>query len=327
MANNLFKQVFIKDLKEGDRISGQPFVIKSYRTLTSKNNKQYIDITIGDKTGSMKGKIWSDNLVNCQEGREGDVFLISGNIDSFSNSLQMTITSMFKADEFEVSDFLQVARENPDEMYSQLTQFMAKIEDEDFKDLLETVFDDENIRNTFKKAPAAFTVHHSYAGGLLEHTLDCLVLAESLLERYPKMRKDLLFTGAILHDFGKIFEFDISTTITISDRGKLLGHIYMGTEYISKIAPKGFDQEKLNELMHLLLSHHGELEFGSPIKPKTIEAVALWMADMASAKVNMAYNFTYDNIGIGNDDQNFSPYHKHLATDLYLKPYIAEEDE
>jgi len=210
-------------------------------------------------------------------------------------------------------------------MFSQLTMFMDKIDDKDFKNLLETIFDDRNIREIFKKAPAAYTVHHSYAGGLLEHTLDCLVLAESLTLRYPKMRKDLLFTGAILHDFGKIFEYDISTTITMNDRGKLLGHIYMGTAYIGKIAPKDFDPEKLDELIHLLLSHHGELEFGAPVRPKTIEAVALWMADYASSKVNMAYNFTYDNIG--NEDQNFSPYHKNLATDLYLKPYMTGKDE
>ncbi|KKR18777.1 MAG: Metal dependent phosphohydrolase [candidate division CPR2 bacterium GW2011_GWC1_41_48] len=306
-------------------MAGQPFVIKSLKRATSKSNKQYIDLELGDKTGSIKGKIWSDNIPNCAEAKLGDVVYVSGNIDSYSTNLQFIITTMLPCDSYDIGDYLEVAKEDREKMFKEIKSFISQITDQDFLGLLENLFEDKEFVELFKKAPAAWTIHHSYVGGLLEHVLDCLQISDSLLRRYPKIRKDILFTGAILHDIGKVFELNVDTTITHSNRGKLLGHIYIGCEYLTQKAPQGFPKDKLDELLHMILSHHGEIEFGSPIRPKTIEAVALWMADYSSFKVNMAYNFIYDSID--NDDQSFTGYHRYLSTDMFLEPYQDAKNE
>lgn len=324
MGKSLFKQTYINDLKEGDSIAGQAFVIKQYKKAFSKNNKPYIDLEIGDKTGNLKGKIWADNFDRCSETQIGEVMYVSGSVTAYNNNLQIAVSSLLPCDTFDVDDFIEVSKADRNEMFKEIQSYVQKIEDPDFKDLLEKLLNDKEFKELFKNATAAWTVHHSYAGGLMEHILDCLYLAGALVKRYPNLREDLLITGAIIHDFGKLFEFNLKTTITFSDRGRLLGHIYLACEFLTQNKPKGFPQEKFDELIHLILSHHGELEFGSPVKPKTAEAIALAMIDNTSAKVNMAISHIYDNID--NGEQSFSSYHRHLATEFYLKPYLREEN-
>lgn len=323
MNKSASKTLFIKELKEGDIVYGQSFGIKSYKKAISKNNKPYIDIELADKTGSIKAKIWTDNMEKCADCKEGDVVYVSGNIDNFNGRLQFIISALLPCDTFELSDFLEVSKNNRDDMFSEIQLFIKNFQDENLKKLLDSIFKDADVVKAFKNSAAAWTVHHSYAGGLMEHILDCLYLAEALIKRYPKLRKDLLLTGVILHDIGKIYEFNVGATITFSDRGKLLGHMHMACEHIIKNAPKDLPQDILDEVLHMILSHHGTPEFGSSVRPKTTEAIALWQIDDTSAKLNVAYNFIYDNIL--NEDQSFTGFQRHLSTEMYLTPYIIKE--
>jgi len=318
MNNNLFKQLFVKDLKEGQLISCQPFAVKSYKKSLGKNNKWYADIELTDNSGSVKGKIWSDNLSNL-DPKPGDVIYVSGTVSTFIGSPQIIITEIQKTDSYNPSNFIQSSKKDIEKLFNHVKNHINKISDNDLKKLLENCILKEESKNLICRATAAFAVHHSYSGGLLEHICEGLDLADAIIKNFPKTRRDYLVTGVILHDIGKIFEFNVDSTISYTQRGKLLGHIYLGCEYIYENISKDFPQEKLDEIIHMILSHHGELEYGSSIKPKTLEAIALWMVDNTSSKVNMAYSHICDNIDI--EDQNFTNFHKYLETELFLEPY------
>jgi 3'-5' exoribonuclease len=318
MKNNLFKQLFVKDLKEGQLISNQPFAVRSYKKTLGKNNKWYADIEISDNSGSVKGKIWSDNLSD-YDPKPSDIILLSGTVTTFANSQQVIITEIEKTESYDASDFIQSSKKDINKLFNQIKISISKVSDNDLRNLLQNCVLEEDFKNLIIKATAAFSVHHSYSGGLLEHICEGLDLADSLILHFPKIRKDYLVTGIILHDIGKVFEFNVETSISYTQRGKLLGHMYLGCEHIIKNTPKNFPQEKLDQVIHMILSHHGELEYGSSIKPKTLEAIALWMVDNTSSKLNMAYSHIYDNIDT--EEQAFTSFHRHLETELFLEPY------
>ena len=144
-------------------------------------------------------------------------------------------------------------------------------------------------------------------------------MADAILDRYPKMNGDLLKAGILLHDIGKIREYEMNTSITLSTTGKLLGHIFISAEYVKQHAPSDMPELLLDELLHLILSHHGQLEFGSPILPKTPEAISLASLDNTSAKINAAYIAIHET----DDDSEFTMYYRHLGTELYRSPYLA----
>lgn len=317
------KKIYVNNLKIGDSIFGESFAVKSYTKKASRNNKPYIDLELADKTGSIRGKIWSDNFSSCTDSKEGEIVEINATVDDF-NGPQLNITNLKIVNNFDIKEFQQTTIFDIEEMWSDIEKTVAKIKNPHIKKLLNNVFTEE-LTEEFKYSAAAYRVHHAYVGGLLEHTWEMLKMAEALKSHYPKINMDIVNAGIILHDIGKIYEYELTTTINISDKGKLLGHIFMGSALVSSAATDEMPKDLINEIIHIILSHHGEKEFGSPVVPMTTEAFAVSTLDAASSKLNSAYLNIHGELG----NEKYTPYVSHLKTELYRSPYnedIENED-
>jgi len=313
------KNLYVKDLKEGISLFAEDFALKSLRKSMTKAGKPYYDIEISDHTGSVKGKVWSESIPKVGELEVGGVFSFDGTVTKDNYGTQVNITGAAKATDFDSSSFMPKSKNDVPAMKAEFDDFREGIKNKHLRKLISNVFDDDFYQK-FLKAPAAYYIHHAYENGLLEHTLDMLVMSKSVQKRYPDINYDLLVTGIIFHDIGKIFEYTMGTSVGFTNKGKLLGHIYMGAEYVKSHAQDDIPQDLLDEVIHMILAHQGQLEYGSPIKPKTTEAVALYHLDDASTKINAAYHVIH-NLDEGTE---FSPYHKQLGVELYNSPYLSE---
>jgi 3'-5' exoribonuclease len=318
------KKLFISDLKIGDSIFGETLAVKSYVKKSSRNNKPYIDLELSDATGTIKGKIWSDDFPNCDQVNDGDVVVVNGTIDDF-NGPQLKISNMKKTDKFEMADLQQKSAFDTERMWGDIEKAIKAISNPHLRALLENIFSDDDLREKFKTWPAAYKIHQNYIGGLLEHTWEMLRIAATLKDHYPKLNMDLVNTGIILHDIGKTVEYTQGTTIGFTDRGKLLGHEYIGAEIAKHSAHKDMPEDLLNEVLHIIISHLGNKEFGAPKVPMTAEAMAVYVIDLASARINMAYTLIHGNLG----KENFTQYVPQLGAELYRSPYtddLSNED-
>ncbi len=313
------KNLFVSDLKEGLSLFEEDFAIKNMRKAVTKNGKPYLDLELSDRTGSLKAKVWSEYLPKVGDVKVGGVYSFDGTIQNDAFGKQANIIKAVSVDNPDLSLFVPKSKNNPVEMQTAFEKYANSIKNKHLSKLVWDVLDAE-IYPKYLKSPAAYYIHHAYENGLLEHTLDMLKMSESVKDRYPKINYDLLLTGIIFHDLGKVFEYSLGTSIDVTREGKLLGHIYMGAEYVKTHADKSIPEDLLMEVIHLILSHQGELEFGSPIKPKTTEAVALYYLDNTSTKINAAYNV----IQSLDNETEFAPYHKQLGVELYNSPYLNE---
>ena len=282
---------YIQDLKEGAAVK-DVYLCKQKNAATTKNGKEYYNVILQDKTGTIDAKIWDTGSFGIAEFAAHDYVYINGEVTSFNGALQVNIRQARVADagEYNEGDYFPVSSKNIDEMYAELLAVIGKVENASLKKLLEAFFvEDKAFIEKFKKSSAAKTVHHGFIGGLLEHTLSVTKLCQYFCTTYPALKKDLLITAAICHDIGKTRELSAFPDNDYTDEGNLLGHIVMGTEMISdKIREiPDFSPVLAGELKHCIVAHHGKLEFGSPKVPALMEAVALNYADDADAKLQM----------------------------------------
>ncbi|SFP96296.1 3'-5' exoribonuclease [Butyrivibrio proteoclasticus] len=280
---------FIKDLTPGDRIA-DIYMCKHKLSATTKNGKEYYSVTLQDKTGTIDAKIWEPNSDGIDEFDDTDYIDVFGEVTSFNGALQINVKRARKCHEgeYDPSLYLPVSSKDIDVMYKELLGIIGTIGNPYLKKLLEEFFiQDEAFITAFRKSSAAKTVHHSFIGGLLEHTLSVTKLCNFYCTAYPALNRDLLLTAAICHDIGKTKELSLYPVNDYTDEGQFLGHIVMGTEMVGeKIRGiEGFPVILKQELQHCILAHHGELEYGSPKKPAIIEAVALNLADNTDAKM------------------------------------------
>lgn len=280
---------FIKDLTPGDRIA-DIYMCKHKLSATTKNGKEYYSVTLQDKTGTIDAKIWEPNSDGIDEFDDTDYIDVFGEVTSFNGALQINVKRARKCHEGEYDPalYLPVSSKDIDVMYKELLGIIGTIGNPYLKKLLEEFFiQDEAFITAFRKSSAAKTVHHSFIGGLLEHTLSVTKLCNFYCTAYPALNRDLLLTAAICHDIGKTKELSLYPVNDYTDEGQFLGHIVMGTEMVGeKIRGiEGFPVILKQELQHCILAHHGELEYGSPKKPAIIEAVALNLADNTDAKM------------------------------------------
>ena len=280
---------FINTLREGDSIRSI-YLCKAKRSAETRNGKPYDNLTLQDKTGILDGKVWDPNSGGIADYDEMDFIEVFGEVVSYNNALQLNIKQLRKPyeDEYNVADYMPTSEKSVDGMYEELLGYIAQVENKYLRQLLEYYFvKDETFIKTFKAHSAAKSVHHSFAGGLLEHTLSIVRLCEYYVKTYPLLSKDLLYTAAIFHDIGKTKELSSFPENDYTDDGQLLGHIVMGVEMISEGVRniEGFPAKIASELKHCVISHHGELEYGSPKKPALAEAVALHYADATDAKL------------------------------------------
>lgn len=280
---------YINEFREGDNIIGI-YLCKQKNSATTKNGKEYENVTLADKTGSIGCKIWEPNSMGIGDFSVNDYVEVHGKITVFNGALQMNIDRTLKAHEgsYDPKDYLAVSENDPEDMYRELMEFVSSVQSPFFRLLLDSFFtEDEEFLRTFKTHSAAKSIHHGFMGGLLQHTLSVCQLCDFYCRQYPKLNRDLLITAALCHDIGKTRELSSFPSNDYTDEGQFLGHIVMGVEMVDeKIRKiKGFPALKAMELKHCILSHHGEYEFGSPKKPAIIEAVALNFADNTDAKL------------------------------------------
>ena len=279
---------FIDSFRDGDRIAGI-YLCKSHTGAVSKNGKPYDNVVLQDKTGTIDAKISDPSSSGIGEFAAMDYVDITGNVTTFQGNLQLNITRVRKASdtEYNPGDYLPVSEKDPDRMYEQLLEILHTVQNVWLRQLIAKYFEDENFARTFKRHSAAKTVHHSFVGGLLEHTLSVVRMCDYFCGCYPYLKRDLLLTAAAFHDVGKLKEISPFPENDYTDDGQLLGHIIMGSELVGYGCRtiKGFPHRLASELQHCILAHHGELEYGSPKKPALPEALALNLADNADAKL------------------------------------------
>ncbi len=280
---------FINELHEGDRISGI-YLCKQKQSAMTKNGKPYDSIILQDKTGMLDGKIWDPNSLGIDEFDALDYIDVMGDVTSFAGAMQVNIKRVRKAGEgeYDPADYLPVSENSTDDMYQQLRRLIDTIKNPYLSEILKKLFvENEDFIRSFQGHSAAKTVHHGFIGGLMEHTLSVAKLCDYMAGAYPLLKRDLLISAALLHDIGKTRELSAFPQNDYTDEGQLLGHIIIGAQMIHDMAREipDFPQVLENELVHCILSHHGELEYGSPKKPALAEAVALNLADSTDARM------------------------------------------
>ncbi|MFO7963806.1 MAG: HD domain-containing protein [Desulfobacterales bacterium] len=314
----MMKTVFIKDMKAGDVVE-DIFVLAEKMISHKKDGNCYLSVTISDKSGSLKGVMWDGVDEIGHTIASGDYVRLTGSISEYRGAPQLVIKVLSPCDAQDVdpSDFLPSTDRDIERMFERLRQISNTFENIHLKSLLEAFYADAEFVNRFKTAPAAKKMHHAYLGGLLEHTLSTALLAEKTAGHYGGVDRELLITGAVLHDIGKTRELTYSTAIDYSDEGRLLSHIVIGVLMVrEKIATlRQFPAETEQLIEHMIVSHHGSREFGSPEPPKTIEAILLNYIDEIDAKVNGVREFMESEVS----GENWTPYHRLLERQFYAK--------
>ncbi|WKZ32141.1 MAG: HD domain-containing protein [Thermodesulfobacteriota bacterium] len=311
------KKTFIKSIKERDSVQ-DAFLVTKKETGISKSGKPYLNMKLMDSTGEMEARVWDDAEELSRGFKKDDIVIIKGFAVAYQGGVQLNVSAVKAAPEekYQLRDFLPSSGKTHEELSSGLASVIAGIKDRHIKALIESIFSDPEIRGAFLMAPAAKSMHHPYLGGLAEHVLSICGLVEKVAGHYGEcVNKDLLTAGALLHDIGKIWELSYQRSFDYTDEGRLIGHITMGTDLIERKAGAipGFPRELSMLLKHLVLSHHGQLEFGSPKRPKTIEAIILSYLDDLDAKVSTVKGLIEDK----GDGSNWTSYQRLFERYIY----------
>lgn len=293
------EKLWVKDVEVGQRASSVFLVAKKQRQ-TGRNGKAFLRITLQDKTGQLDARVWHDAEAVGATFDVNDLVEVEGNVDSFQGRPQLTIEKLVKVEEGDRAEFAWEAPEpqppqqrearpaGADGMLQQLRSELGKVQDVHVRTLLFSFLDDADVAARLRRAPAAKEIHHAWSGGLLEHILSCVKLAQRLADHYPMADRDLLIAGAFLHDLGKIHElsFDGGNT-SYTDEGRLVGHLVMTAQWIHERARSipGFPRELELHLTHIVLAHHGRLEYGSPKVPMTLEAFLVHELDEIDSRM------------------------------------------
>lgn len=278
---------YIKELREGEMVT-EVYLVKQCQILKAKTGKNYMSLTLQDRSGSLDAKAWDlgPAIANVDPL---DFVKVEGQVTSFQNALQLNVRRLRKADEgeYDQADYIPTTDKDRKEMFTELKGYIDSVKEPHLKTLLMNVFNDNDIVTRFMNHSAAKAIHHAFVGGLLEHTLSVTKICAYLADSYPILNRDLLLTAAIFHDIGKLSEISSFPENDYTDDGNLLGHIFLGAEFVGKKMEEipHFPAGLASELRHCILAHHGELTFGSPKKPAIAEALALSMADNLDAKM------------------------------------------
>ena len=293
------KDIYIADLAnfaEGKLFDGF-FLVLLKQQRTTKSNKPYLNLILGDKTGQLEGRIWEPSAPRiAKEFERGDIVKARGSASRFDDRLQMKIDQLRLAQpgEADKADLLPSTTYDVADLWRQLLSFVESFTNPDLKLLVTTLLDDPAMAAAYREAPAAKQLHHAWLGGLLEHVVSLCTLADRVATHYPLLDRDLLLTGVILHDLGKLRELSWEIGFEYTVEGMLLGHIQIGTALVEKAIDSlpGFPPRLKTLVLHMILSHHGKLEFGSPKLPMIPEALALSFLDDLDAKMQaMATEF------------------------------------
>ena len=282
------QHLWIKDIKENDTIKGN-YLVQSKSVGQTRQGNSFLTITLADKTGKIEARVWDRVDEIATQFREGAIVTITGKANTYRNQIQIQIHELREnSAPLDPAIFQESTPKDISRMLTDLKSLANQIQNRHLKRLIDSFMTDHRFVTKFRKAPAAKNFHHSYLGGLLEHTLSVSQMAILICEHYPDLDRDLLLSGAILHDIGKTEELISEPTIEYSNEGRLLGHIVLGIMMVEEKLKslKDFPSEIALRLKHCILSHHGEFDFGSPKRPKFVEAFALHLIDDIDAKIH-----------------------------------------
>ncbi len=312
----------IRELKEGEQVE-HVFLVRSKQGLVTKNGNPYVSLKLGDRTGEIDAKIWdrADDL--SPRFKKDDFVRVRGVVSSFQGVLQITVRDLdpVPPDQVAVEEFLPASKRSLDEMAAAFRQIADSVGSPHIRALILSFADDEAFMNRLKRAPAAKGMHHVYIGGLIEHILDLVGLARDVVPHFPWVDPDLVVAGCVFHDVGKVAELKYERSFDYSTEGHLLGHIAIGYEWVSERMRSipGFPDDLAMRIKHLILAHHGELEFGSPKVPMTPEAFVVHHLDNLCAKLDSVREFIAQGSG-EEGESGMTPYHKILGRYLYRGP-------
>jgi len=270
---------------------GQADVVSTFlvteKSLREGKRGMYLRMRLMDKTGDVAGNVWNNASALGKLFEKGDVVKVKGSVGEFKDQVQFTVNKLRKMgeDEYELQDYMRSSDKDLNSLMEQMQGFIQSIKNEQLQQLLTNIFADQEFLAQFKKCPAAKNWHHNYIGGLLEHTMAVTKICGFAADLYP-VDRDVLVAGAILHDIGKVFEYEVSSAIDFTDEGRLVGHLCIGDDFVTQKAREiaDFDQRTLMKMRHLILSHHGEMEKGAARLPQTLEAMVLHYADNMDAQ-------------------------------------------
>ncbi len=329
------KDQFISDLIVGTQVDSV-FVIARKQVRQKKNGEDFCTISLQDREGAIDGVLWTEVFCKTEDFAEGDFISVKGDVREYKGKKQLIINSLTRLQgqedqenlesqqKIDYSDYMKTTGKDIEEMYSEVKSYIANIKNSYLKKLIGMFFDDERFVKDFKDSTAAIKYHHACKGGLIEHSLAVIKICDGISRVYHNLNYDLLISGALLHDNGKIREYRTGVTSNVTNEGKLLGHITIGygwvLENIKKIT--GFPADLQNRLLHIILSHHGHREFGSPKRPKILEAFIVYHVDHMDADIG-GFNIVIDENRSGED---WSDYVKNFERAVFLKKLEIEGD-
>jgi 3'-5' exoribonuclease len=317
------KKLFVSDMTSEQLVTAF-FLVHAKEIRNTKEGKQYLRMELGDRSGTIEARMWTKFEVMVQDVSRDDFVKVEGRVELYRDKPQLALLQFRKAkpEEIELADFLPHTKEDVEKMYAQLLEYAKAIRNAWLRQLVLSIVNDPTVATRYKKAPAAKVMHHAYLGGLLEHVVGLCGLAKHVAEHYPELDSDLLLTVAILHDVGKLDELCYTRAIGYTTDGQLLGHIVMELETVLHAIDKipGFPNELKTVLQHLLISHHGQYEFGSPKLPMIREAMVFHYLDDMDSKMAAVRAALASESG----DEEWSAYssalqRKFLRLDRYLK--------
>jgi 3'-5' exoribonuclease len=320
------ERTWIKDLQAGTDLE-ECYSVRAADVRQRRGGGPYLAVSLGDRTGEVTALVWQ-NVDRLREILEpGQVVTVRGQVQRYHQQLQVVVRQAEVLDPESVDQelFVRSSAVDPALLWSRLTNLIEEIEDPHLRQLLFRIFSDPEVERLFREAPAARSMHHAFRSGLLEHTVSVTTIARSLAQHYA-LNADLVVAGALLHDLGKIWELEIGASIEYTDDGRLVGHIPMETIFVEKkIAElEVFPAEIRRQLLHILLSHHGEYSFGSPRRPKTPEALLVHMTDNLDSKMaGMLEAITAE----GSDDEAWTPYSRILERHIYRRRIPSSETD
>lgn len=319
------KRLFIEDISPGDEVVDF-FLVRSKNLSTTRAGKPYLDLELQDRTGLVSAKVWDRAEDFDPLFKRGDLIKIKATAESYREQTQLKVAQIRVPTDKETldqGDFLPATKKNVDDMWDELEEIIEGVEHPFLSQLLVEFFGDEQFLEMFRRSVAARNIHHAYLGGLLEHTLQVVKLAVTCTEMYPELDRDLLVTTAILHDIGKVRELETVAEIIYSTEGYLIGHISLGMQMLEdKIRTiEGFPHELGLRCKHILISHHGELEWGSPVVPKMAEAIVLHYLDNLDAKTKQVFQAIEKDKNVG---EAFTEYNRVMGRNFYKGPRDEE---
>ena len=310
------KKQFINQIHAGDVLS-DCYVLAEKTMAQKKDGNNYLNLVLSDRTGSIKGVVWDNVEKIASQTEAGAVVAVRGHVGQYRNNLQVVVKemTMVPPGETDPSDFMLSTERDVHQMFERVVALSESLDAWYLKALFRAFWEDDIFTAQLKRAPAAKKMHHAYIGGLLEHTLSMAVLADKISGHYNGIDRDLLVSGALLHDIGKTREFSYDMGIDYSDEGRLVNHIVIGLQMIEeKIGTiAAFPEETALLLKHMVISHHGSRDLGSPEPPKTIEAVMLNCIDEMDSRVQAIREF----MGKEDPGESWTSFHRLLGRHFY----------